>query len=223
MNVLINDPIWLNTEVIISKNELSGKTTGLQKQIPDTVLYHYGISLWFYIEAGMTNNTFLNILNYNNSPCILYKPSMNNLIFTSQLNPDNIDLQYKRNNTVVKNTYENEIITSYTTLNNNVHEGIENKKIIYSTTNLSLQKWNNVFINFNSGVIDIFINGSLVSSTDGNMITDYKSNINVGNDNENTLMKICNLCFYTENLSLDSIVHIYNSSKDVDPPINNFK
>jgi len=224
MNVLINDPIWLNSETVISKNELSGESTGVQKQdIPDTVSYHYGISFWFYIEAGMTNNTFLNILNYNNSPCVLYKPSMNNLIFTSQLNPDNIDLSYKRNNAVVKNTYGNEVITSYTTMNNNMHEGIEDRKIICSMTNVNLQKWNNVFINFNSGVIDIFVNGNLVSSTDGNMIADYTSKIKVGNDNENTLIKMCNLCFYKENLSLDSIIHAYNSSKDSNPPINIFK
>jgi hypothetical protein len=223
-SLLLNDPEWLTKEINVSKNSLSGENVGVQTQgIPDTVSYHYGISFWFYIDTGMTNNTFLNILNYNNSPAVLYKPSMNNLIVTSQINPDNIDLTYKRNNAVVKNTFENEVITSYTTMNNNTHEGIQDRKIIYSMTNVKLQTWNNVFVNYNSGVMDIFINGNLVSSSDGNMIQNYASSIKVGENNENCLIKICNLCFYNENLGVDAILHTYSTSKELNPPLDVLK
>jgi NADH:ubiquinone oxidoreductase subunit 6 (subunit J) len=217
---LILEPTWLYPPTIISNNSYNTEeVNGVQANVPDKPIYNFGISFWIYIEPGISNN-FLNILNYNNSPAILYKPSMNSLIVASQLNPENTDVEYRLKGTNTSNTLVNETIKSFTTLNDNKQEGIKNQKIVF-TGDLKLQTWNNIFVNYNDGVIDVFINGILMSSNPGNMIdaSTYKNLITIGNDNENSDMKICNLCFYNKNLNIDEIFQVYDSCKNLNPPL----
>lgn len=220
-SVLINEPVWLHPVIQVSKNAINANSI-IGKQaigIPENPVYNFGISFWLYIDPGMINNSFLNILNFNNSPAVLYKPSMNTLIFTSNLTPENIDTDYKKMGISTNNTLVNENIKSYTTINNNMEEGVKDRKIVYSTSNINLQTWNNFFINYNDGIMDIFINGSLVNSSEGNMYTEYKNQITIGDVND-VQIKLCNLCFYDTNLKIDSIHHVYNSSKNMTPPVN---
>ena len=218
--LLLNDPEWLYPPTILSNTaQITQNENGIQANIPQTPTYHFGISCWIYIEPGAAN-TFLNILNYNNSPAILYKPSMNSLIVSSQLNPENVDTEYKFKGTNTQNALADETIKSFTTLNNNKHEGIKDRKIVF-TTDIKLQTWNNIFVNYNDGTIDVFINGKLMKSDPGNMIdaSTYKNLITIGDNNENIQMKICNLCFYNKNLDLDEIIQVYDSYKNLNPPL----
>lgn len=202
-SVLLLEPTWLDTPTKI--------------QTTHAINYNFGLSFWIYIEPGMTNNTFLNILNYNDSPAISYKPSMNSLIVTSQLNPENTDVEYRKKGVITENTFINENIKSFTTLNNNTQEGYEKRKIIF-TYDVALQTWCNIFINYNSGVIDVFVNGTLMSSSSGNMFdaNTYKNHMTIGADE--LQIKMCNLCVYDKNLNIDEIMHVYDKSKNVDPP-----
>lgn len=217
---LLNGPEWLYPPSILSNNAFSTEeVNGIQANIPNKPIYNFGISFWIYIEQGISN-TFLNILNYNNSPAILYKPSMNSIIVTSQLNPENTDVEYRLKGVNTSNTLVNETIKSFTTLSDNRQEAVKNQKIVF-TGDIKLQTWNNIFVNYNDGVIDVFVNGELMGSNPGNMIdaSTYKNLITIGNDNEDSQMKICNLCFYNKNLNLDEIVHVYNSCKNLNPPL----
>jgi len=220
-SILVNDPVWLYPIVKVSNNAVTTTSViGKQAQgIPVNPIYNFGISFWLFIEPGISNS-FMNILNFNNTPAVLYKPSMNTLIFTSQLNPENIDVEYRKKGVYTKNTLVNENIKSFTTLNNNIQEGVEKRKIVYSDSNINLQTWNNIFINYNNGIMDIFMNGNLVNSSEGNMFSEYKNEITIGDNNENIQIKICNLCFYDTNLKMDGILHVYNSSKNSNPPLN---
>lgn len=213
--ILFNEPEWLYPPIVIS----NGAYDGIQANIPETVTYNFGISCWIYIEPGISN-AFLNILNYNDSPAILYKPSMNSLIVTSQLNPENTDIEYRLKGVNTSNTLVNESIKSFTTLSDNRNEGVKNQKIVF-TGDIKLQAWNNIFINYNDGTIDVFVNGKLMNSNPGNMIdaSTYKNIITVGNDNENSQMKMCNLCFYNKNLNIDEITEVFDSCKNLNPPL----
>lgn len=201
-SVLLLEPTWLDTPTKIQTTHIN---------------YNFGLSFWIYIEPGMTNNTFLNILNYNDSPAVSYKPSMNSLVVTSQLNPENTDVEYRKKGVDTENTFVNENIKSFTTLNNNTQEGYEKRKIIF-TYDVALQTWCNFFINYNSGVIDVFVNGILMSSSSGNMFdaNTYKNHMTIGEDE--IQIKMCNLCLYDKNLNVDEIMHVYDKSKNVDPP-----
>ena len=142
---------------------------------------------------------------------------MNNIVVTSQLNIENTDVAYREQGVHTKNTLANENIKSFTTLNDNKNEGYEKRKIVF-TDDITLQTWNNFFINYNSGVLDVFINGKLMSSSSGNMIdaSTYKNYIKIGTDE--LQIKMCNLCFYNKNLAIDEITHVYNSFKNINPP-----
>ena len=217
---LLNEPEWLYPPTIISNSALNTQeTNGIQANVPDRPTYNFGISFWIYIEEGISN-TFLNILNYNNSPAILYKPSMSTLIVTGQLNPENTDVEYRLKGVNTSNTLVNETIKSFTTLSDNRQEGVNNQKIVF-TGDIKLQTWSNIFVNYNDGIIDVFVNGELMSSNPGNMIdaSTYKNIITIGNDNENSQMKMCNLCFYNKNLNIDEISQVYNNFKNLSPPL----
>jgi hypothetical protein len=220
-DILLKNPVMLYPPTILSNNAQNNSSViGVQANIPQKVTYHFGLSCWIYIESGMNNNTFLNILNYNDSPAILYKPSMNSIIVTGQLNPENVDIPYKIKGVDTKNTLVNETIKSFTTLNNNRFEGIENRKIV-CTTDVKIQKWNNIFVNYSNGVIDVFMNGKLITSNSGNMIDsdNYKNFITLGNDIEDIPIKICNVCFYDKNLNIDEISQVYDGYKNLNPPV----
>lgn len=44
--------------------------------------------------------------------------------------------------------------------------GVDKEVIVYKTDTFKQQKWNNIIINFNSSTMDVFINGSLVGTSD---------------------------------------------------------
>jgi hypothetical protein len=83
-SILVNEPIWLYPVTKVSNNAINATSViGKQAQgIPTEPIYNFGISFWLFIEPGISN-TFSNILNFNNTPAVLYKPSMNTIIFTS--------------------------------------------------------------------------------------------------------------------------------------------
>lgn len=55
-----------------------------------------------------------------------------------------------------------------------VKKGKDVKHVVYQTTQLKKQKWNQVVFNYDHGVMDVFINGELVSTTTG--IIPYMTN-----------------------------------------------
>lgn len=91
-------------------------------------------------------------------------------------------------------------------------KGIDGTEVIYSTTKLPLQKWNNIIINYNSGNVDIFLNGELVATKSGVLPYVNHDTITVGNEN-GVLGGIKNVVYYPEVLDKVKIDWIYNSYK----------
>lgn len=88
---------------------------------------------------------------------------------------------------------------------------------IYETDSLQYQKWNNMVINYDSGNMDVFINGDLVGSKQNiapfmkfeNVVSGEKRGIEGG---------ICNVHYYSHILSLSTISNTYHLLKNNEIP-----
>jgi len=93
-------------------------------------------------------------------------------------------------------------------------------RIIYKNSDFLLQKWNNIIINYNGGVLDIFLNGELVKSDIG--VVPYMSydNLTIGED-KGIKGGICNVIYFKQALNSSNIYYLYNMVKDRSPPVLN--
>lgn len=99
-----------------------------------------------------------------------------------------------------------------------MREGREKEKIIYLDKNVDAQKWNNVVINYQSNIMDIFINNVLVSSSRNTMPYMSYDNIIVGQDN-GIEGGICNVLYFKSNISKMTINLLNYFCKYENPPI----
>jgi hypothetical protein len=58
-----------------------------------------------------------------------------------------------------------------------------NIEIIYENNDIPLQNWNNIVINYNSGIFDVFLNKKLVGTSKGNIFYMKYDTITIGSDN----------------------------------------
>lgn len=145
--------------------------------------YHYGISFWIFFDSSILNNTS--------------KSDNNEGLIMNYANQPRIFYDY--------NTRELKITV-------NRHSSNENKPM-YKTKNISYQRWNHFVINYNYGVLDIFVNNNLVGTI--NKLNPYvgkNNNIIFGSSSE-TLENcgICNVNYYDVPLSLSKIKEIYKN------------
>jgi hypothetical protein len=96
----------------------------------------------------------------------------------------------------------------------------EGNRIIYKNSDVLLQKWNNIIINYNSGVLDIFLNGELVKSSIGVVPYYTLDNLTIGQEN-GIKGGICNVVYFNRALTSSNIYYLYNMVKDKNPPILN--
>lgn len=191
-NQLVNKPIYTDTEYTLgSYQDLNGS---------DTFDYQYALSFWLFLDAAPPNlnpnyTTFTSLLNFGNKPNILYNPSKNTLMITMQQKD-------------LKNVTNNKLIDFDDNGN----------RIIYLNTNVLLQKWNNIIINYNGGTMDIFLNGELVKSSIEVVPYYTYDNLIVGT-NDGIKGGISNLIYFRHALNSSNIYLLYNTVKNRNPPI----
>lgn len=189
--MLIKEPIYLNNE----KTLMSYPT--LLKADKSIHSYSYGLSCWIFIDGGSSvnsaNNKFCSILNYGDKPNLQYRGKNNTFIITYNNNDKDV-------------------------INNKLKLDEFGNVIIYETTELLLQKWNNIIFNYSSGIMDIFINGELKQSYEGNIPYMKHDTISCGQNN-GIHGGICNVVYYNNELTMEKISNIYNSVKLLNPPI----
>ena len=114
--------------------------------------------------------------------------------------------------------YNPEINTLKITTNAYKKDKTTYEKTVYKTTDLPLQKWNNIVVNFVGGTLDIFINKKLVASV--SHIIPYVSNdyINIG-DNPGISGSVANVTYFSRPISQQKISFFYNNLINKDPPI----
>ena len=96
---------------------------------------------------------------------------------------------------------------------------VKNKKpIVYKVKDFPLQRWNNVVVNYDSGILDIFINSKLVASF--KKVVPYMSldNISVGADN-GIGGGVCNVLYFPRIMTQERINANYMFLKNNNPPI----
>jgi hypothetical protein len=202
--LLLKEPIYLDNEKLLAtheflsiKDNINPNKENSNKEIHP---YNYALSFWIYIDSNNSinsKNKYYSILNYGYNPNIKYRGSDNSFIVT--LSNKNKDDQYY----LYDDKYE---------LDN------ENNVIIYKTNKLFLQKWNNIIINYNGSILDIFVNGILEKSF--KEIIPYMKNDNITIGSKNGIHSgICNIVYFDSSLTLEKISYIYNSVKMLNPPI----
>lgn len=191
---LVNKPVYTDTQYLLGTYaDLNGG---------DKFDYQFAISCWVFIDSAPPNmnpsyEKYTSLLNFGNKPNILYNGKTNTLMITIQQK----DLQK--------------------TTNNKLTDFDENgNRIIYRNHNVLLQKWNNIIINYNGGILDIFLNGELVKSDIGVVPYYTLDNLTIGED---TGIKggICNVVYFRRPLTSININNVYNTVKNRSPPTTN--
>lgn len=162
--------------------------------------YKYAISCWIYIDAAGANmnanyNKYTSLLNFGNKPNVMYNGKKHSLMITI-------------NQTDAKNL-------KYSKLTDVDDEG---NRILYVNDQFLLQKWNNLIINYNGGTMDIFLNGELVQSSIEVVPYYTFDNLTIG-ENNGIKGGICNVVYYKEPLKSQNIYMIYNTAKNMTPPV----
>jgi hypothetical protein len=191
---IVNAPIAINT----SQDYGTYETLNDKKEYD----YNYAISLWFYIDALPPNTnssykTYTSLLNYADKPNILYNAEKNTLIITIKQK----DLQKTTDNKYIQFV-----------------EGETDNRVLYENNKVLLQRWNNIIINYNGGVLDVFMNGELQRSNVGVLPYFTLDALTIGN-NDGISGKICNVVYFNKSLSDNNMFYLYNMVKDENPPI----
>lgn len=191
---LVNKPVYTDSQYALGTyEELNGT---------DKFDYQYAISSWIFLDAAPPNTNpsyeqYTSLLNFGNKPNITYNPKTTTLMITMLQK----DLAVKTQNK----------LTDFDDTGN---------RIIYKNTNIPLQKWNNIIINYNGGILDIFLNGELVKSEIGVVPYYTLDNLTIG-ENNGIKGGICNVVYFRRALTANNIYYIYNTVKGKAPPVTN--
>ena len=191
---LVNNPVYTDTMYNLgSYQELNNS---------DNFDYQYAISCWIFINAMPPNtnssyNKFTSLINYGNKPNILYNGKTNTLMITMKQK----DLDK-------------------TTKNNILEFDSEGNRIIYKKSDILLQKWNNIIINYSGGTFDVFLNGELVKSSIEVIPYYTYENLTIG-ENNGIKGGICNVVYFRQSLTSSNIYYLYNTLKNRTPPTLN--
>lgn len=191
---LVNKPVYTNSQYSLGTyEELNGK--------PEFD-YQYAISFWVFLDAMGPNmnasyDKYTSLLNFSNKPNVLYNGKINTLMITMQQ----------------KNLEKN-------TKNKLIEFDDDGNRILYKSDKILLQKWNNIIINYNGGVLDVFLNGELVKSDSGVVPYYTLDSLTIG-ENNGLMGGICNVIYFNEALTSSKIYNLYNSVKFKTPPTTN--
>ena len=208
-NTLISQPIAINMETNVESISKLNEYNN-----PNKLNYTYALSFWYYIDAlpPNTNSSYsknVRILGYGDNLYVKYYSPTNTLFVTVKETQGTTDKMHELDE------------SSY--------------RIIYKKTDVLLQKWNNIVLNYNGGTLDIFYNGELVKSA----INVVPTNKGVGqdtkepnNDSDNVINdmlsigtnngisgQVANLVYFKEPIDYLTINKLYVLFKDKTPPL----
>jgi hypothetical protein len=190
--LLVNNPISTNTQISLGTYEdLNGN---------DTYDYNFALSFWIFLDSfpPSTNPSYTkytSLLNYGEKPKVSYNPSANTLLITMHQ----------------KGLQEH-------TENKLIEFDEHGNRILFKKENMLLQKWDNIILNYNGGILDIFFNGELVKSDIGVVHYYTLDSLTVGK-NDGYEGGICSVVYYNKTLSRNNIHYIYTVLHDKLIPI----
>jgi len=96
--------------------------------------------------------------------------------------------------------------------------GKNKKPIVYEVEKFPLQKWNNIVVNYDGGILDIFINSKLVASFPNTLPYMSIDNVTVGSD-KGIGGGVCNVVYFPSVMSKERIDINYRLLKGKNPPV----
>lgn len=160
----------------------------------------------FMNYQNLQSKEFLEDFNYNYSiSCWMFLHSNSNY-----LDEYKSILSYNGKPDILYNSYKNTLVIKM--------QNGKNKEIIYKKKNFKLQKWRNIVINYNRGILDIFIDNNLEATYSSVVPYMNYDKISVG-DGEGVSGAICNLVYFPSYMSKTRIETNYNLFKNKSPPI----
>ena len=212
---LINQPVSTDILTNVSSYQLlSGN---------DKLDYQYAISFWFYLDAFSTSNSskIAPILSYGENPSINYSPA-NNTLYINVHSPDTHSLIQKPLNKWYNQNNKNNNAINDIELVKTMPFGKEidanGNRIIYTHSNVKLQKWNHIVLNYSGGTLDIFYNGMLVKSAI-EVVPYIKFNMLTIGSNNGVSGNVANLMYFKNPLDILTINTLYVSLKNNNPPV----
>ena len=140
--------------------------------------------------------------------------------FFIRAQPPNFGTAYRKHTTILD--YGEKPNISYNGLDNSLkitmNNGLNKEPVIYKIKDFPLQRWNNIVINYDSGILDVFMNSKLVASFKN--VVPYMSLDNVSVGDENGIGGgVCNVLYFPRMMSKERIAINYNVLKNNNPPI----
>ena len=227
---LINQPIQTD----IFTNVISYQS--LSKY--DTFDYQYAMSFWIYLDSfpPSTNSSYdkiISLLSYGENPAVKYSSSNNTLYITvKQTNLENETETENIKEKEVEVEIDTDTINKWNNEKTNINNSIEKVKsmnfsndvdsdghrIIYSHSDVQLQKWNHIVLNYSGGTLDVFYNGKLVKSAIGVVPYLNYDMLTVGSEN-GVSGNIANLLYFDHPIDILTINSLYRSFTDKNPPV----
>ena len=206
--ILLKEPKYLS-----SKYELGTyQNLNAADHSGDAFSYSYSISGWFNIYGMAPNvrasaNEFTDIINYSNKPRIQFNVSTNTLRIQSELSHH----MHPHSHSSVDEHHER---------GEGIDVGANSSKLvdIFETKDIKLQKWNNIVINYDSGFMDVFLNGELVG-TKGTVSPYMKYDVVSSGANRGIQGGICNVVYYDRILSQGEINITYKLLSELNIPL----
>jgi hypothetical protein len=186
--VLLRDPVYLKNKKFIGNFE-EEKLANFEIEYN----YNYALNGWFFFRA----NSLKSICTANVPGC------------SKEANYKSI-LNYGDKPNILYNSIENKLKIK-------MNNGID-KKLIYIINDVPLQKWVNIVVNYDSGVLDVFMDSKLLSSF--NNVVPYMSQdqITIG-DIDGISGGVCNVVYFPQSISKERIDINYKILSNKNPPI----
>ena len=233
---LVNQPIKTNKLTnVASYQTLNGD---------DKKAYKYAMSFWIYIDSfpPSTSTGYMKIvplLSYGENPTIKYNSKENALYITVKQSNDDKETNESETNESETNESEtndsetkdmdfnSETVNQWKTQTESIEEvksmpfdndlDADGHRIIYKQSDVLLQKWNHIVLNYNGGTLDVFYNGKLVKSAIEVVPYITYDMLTIGSEN-GIYGSISNLLYFKHPLDVLTIHTLYTSLKNTNPP-----
>ena len=233
---LVNQPIKTNKLTnIASYQTLNGN---------DKKAYKYAMSFWVYLDSfsPSTNSGYTKVvplLSYGENPTIKYNSKENALYITVKPHKDldqdltqdldqDQDLDKDLKDPILKDLdFKSETVKKWKNKKHDIEDiktmsfgnelDSDGDRIIYKQSNVLLQKWNHIVLNYNGGTLDVFYNGKLVKSAIEVVPYITYDMLTIGSEN-GIYGSIANLLYFNHPLDVLTIHTLYSSLKNTNPP-----
>jgi hypothetical protein len=173
--------------------------------------YTYAVSFWLYLDSSTASvsDNYYTVMNYNEMPHIMWNPKKAIMIFTVKTNTTDTDA-----NGVVPISGSSAGDIDVGSVGDVAKNG---NHVLLTLASLTMQKWNNLVVNYVNGTLDIFVNGDLLQSSREVVPEMTYGELSIGSSN--LAGKVCNVVYFNYSLEMKNVHYLYNLVKDTNPPI----